>query len=479
MSTEARAIDDTVVIALPAGLGDGTYTVTWQVISADSHRISGASVFHVGAPSAGGGAVVAPGADDVGWGVRFGASALSAVAYAGALIGVGGWWWRAPGRSTERSSPAERRWRSVVVRAMVLGASAIVAALPVPDRPGRRRARRAARRRLPAARRCAGRSVSATAVTAVGLLVTASARHARGAPGHGVDRRGDGRRRPRRVRHRGPHPLAAPAGADDRLRRGPPRRGGVLDRWHRRARRRLPLRRRRPIELGRMVARFSTAAVVSVVVLAIAGVGMSWIVLPSLGRPGVDRLRPGPADEGRPRGRRRRARRLQQPPAGAGRSAPARRRPVQRRRLARIVQVELVLLLAVVAVTAVLVARSPVPSSSAAPPPSTVPADAVELPLSGRRRHGVATRCAPGRAGTNELRLMLLDAAGQPLDPGRHADRRAHRAGARARTAAAARAPARRRRLPRHRRDPDRRQLGADDPRPHQRLRGGDGDHRR
>ena len=46
------------------------------MISADSHRIAGASVFHVGAPSAGGGAVVDDGGDEAGWALRFAASAL-------------------------------------------------------------------------------------------------------------------------------------------------------------------------------------------------------------------------------------------------------------------------------------------------------------------------------------------------------------------------------------------------------------------
>ncbi|MGW4033999.1 copper resistance CopC/CopD family protein [Streptomyces sp. NPDC004838] len=43
---------DTVRVALRDGLGDGTYTVAWQVVSADSHPIGGAFTFSVGAPSA-------------------------------------------------------------------------------------------------------------------------------------------------------------------------------------------------------------------------------------------------------------------------------------------------------------------------------------------------------------------------------------------------------------------------------------------
>ncbi len=39
-----------IEVTLPAGLGDGTYTVGWRVISADSHPVSGAFTFHIGAP---------------------------------------------------------------------------------------------------------------------------------------------------------------------------------------------------------------------------------------------------------------------------------------------------------------------------------------------------------------------------------------------------------------------------------------------
>ena len=69
VSAAASVVDVNVVIPLDGGLGDGTYTITWSVISADSHRISGASVFHVGAPSAGGPVDVA-GGGGAGWGVR-------------------------------------------------------------------------------------------------------------------------------------------------------------------------------------------------------------------------------------------------------------------------------------------------------------------------------------------------------------------------------------------------------------------------
>ncbi|MFC8569377.1 copper resistance protein CopC [Streptomyces sp. NPDC057245] len=43
---------DTARVALPGGLGEGTYTVAWRVVSADSHPVSGAFTFSVGKPSA-------------------------------------------------------------------------------------------------------------------------------------------------------------------------------------------------------------------------------------------------------------------------------------------------------------------------------------------------------------------------------------------------------------------------------------------
>ncbi|MEV6190824.1 copper resistance protein CopC [Streptomyces sp. NPDC051920] len=43
---------DTAGVTLPRGLRDGTYTVAWRVVSADSHPVSGAFTFSVGKPSA-------------------------------------------------------------------------------------------------------------------------------------------------------------------------------------------------------------------------------------------------------------------------------------------------------------------------------------------------------------------------------------------------------------------------------------------
>lgn len=50
--TRAAGDAATAVLRLPAGLRDGTYVVAWRVTSADSHPVSGAFSFSVGAPSA-------------------------------------------------------------------------------------------------------------------------------------------------------------------------------------------------------------------------------------------------------------------------------------------------------------------------------------------------------------------------------------------------------------------------------------------
>jgi copper transport protein len=49
----------TVESGIDGTLADGTYTVTWRVVSADSHPVSGAFIFHVGHPSANAGGVAA------------------------------------------------------------------------------------------------------------------------------------------------------------------------------------------------------------------------------------------------------------------------------------------------------------------------------------------------------------------------------------------------------------------------------------
>ena len=91
VATGTALENETITVALPDGLADGTYTVVFEVISVDSHRIAGASVFHVGVPLSQGltADAIDLGGDEAGWGVRVGAAILSAIAYAGALVAAG------------------------------------------------------------------------------------------------------------------------------------------------------------------------------------------------------------------------------------------------------------------------------------------------------------------------------------------------------------------------------------------------------
>lgn len=110
--------------ALNSGLPDGTYTVAWQAVSADSHPISGAFTFSIGAPSAtsvtlstreaGGGPV----------GIAYGIARYAA--YAGFTVLVGGaafillcW----------RRGAAARPLQKLVVRAWVALTAATLAML--------------------------------------------------------------------------------------------------------------------------------------------------------------------------------------------------------------------------------------------------------------------------------------------------------------------------------------------------------------
>ncbi|MFF8533860.1 copper resistance CopC/CopD family protein [Streptomyces sp. SAS_267] len=79
---------DTYALKLRPGLPDGTYTVTYQVVSADSHPVSGAFTFSVGAPSQ---TSVAVSGQAVGGGpVGFLYGAARYFSYAGYILLVGG-----------------------------------------------------------------------------------------------------------------------------------------------------------------------------------------------------------------------------------------------------------------------------------------------------------------------------------------------------------------------------------------------------
>nr|WP_202510013.1 copper resistance protein CopC [Streptomyces sp. SID5643] len=78
----------TYAVPLHSGLPDGTYTVAYQVVSADSHPVAGAWTFSIGAPSKTSVSVSGQSADDgvVGWLYGFGRY----VSYAGFIVMAGG-----------------------------------------------------------------------------------------------------------------------------------------------------------------------------------------------------------------------------------------------------------------------------------------------------------------------------------------------------------------------------------------------------
>ncbi|MGW5848063.1 copper resistance CopC/CopD family protein [Streptomyces sp. NPDC055254] len=110
--------------ALHTGLPDGTYTVAWQAVSADSHPISGAFTFSIGAPSATSVALPAQQAGGGPVGIAYGIARYAA--YAGFAVLVGGsafillcW----------RRGAAEPALQKLVVRAWVTLTAATLAML--------------------------------------------------------------------------------------------------------------------------------------------------------------------------------------------------------------------------------------------------------------------------------------------------------------------------------------------------------------
>jgi copper transport protein len=422
VSGDPRVEGDQVIIPLGGELPDGTYTVTWVAISEDSHPVSGATVFSIGAPTPGGGLAVAPGAPSAGWGVRAAAATLVALSYAGALVAVGGWWFlvvvdaRSPG--DDETEPAfHTRIRGLVGRAAVLGAVTAVASIPL------RIARLGGGMGALRDNNLLGESLRgpigvSTAVTAAGLLVMA------GLVEPATSRRAVGRIAALVIgfvalagfaiegHTRSQHPIALMVAFDVvHLAAASVWLGGIAA---------LVIATRsgpEPDVLGRIVGRFSTMAVVAVAAVIGAGTGMAILVLPSVG----DLFSTGyglamlikialvlPVIAMGAYNNRRLV-----PAMSAGAAAA----PERRRLLSKTVLAELVILLAVVGVTSVLVNRSPVAASAAAPAPvTTVAPSSVEVPLSSGA--GTATyTLVPALPGQNEMVLTLSDPTGKPLVP--------------------------------------------------------------
>jgi copper transport protein len=80
---EAEVTGSDVLLRLPGDMGNGSYVVSWRVISADGHPISGVLLFSVG--EAGGAPIVVPESADITPVV----SVVQGIAYAGLLAAVG------------------------------------------------------------------------------------------------------------------------------------------------------------------------------------------------------------------------------------------------------------------------------------------------------------------------------------------------------------------------------------------------------
>jgi copper transport protein len=127
--TILRPVPAEVAVALEGALPQGTYTVTWRVISADSDPISGAFVFHVGAPG--------PQPKGIAAEVLTGTPALVSVLYTGGrfldflllLLCVGGIASLAIALRSAGSSLRRRLWGLLAVAG---GALALVALLGLP-----------------------------------------------------------------------------------------------------------------------------------------------------------------------------------------------------------------------------------------------------------------------------------------------------------------------------------------------------------
>lgn len=85
----AHGGSDSIVDSPLPPLDDGTYIVNWQVVSTDSHPITGAFTFSVGEPTADADTVAALLESDTGRGVGISFALTRAIAFAGVLVLVG------------------------------------------------------------------------------------------------------------------------------------------------------------------------------------------------------------------------------------------------------------------------------------------------------------------------------------------------------------------------------------------------------
>ena len=124
-----RAVDTEVVAELSAEIPDGTYVVSWRVVSADSHPIAGAFTFSVGAPSDTAAVAAADGEDR---GVTVATVVAQAAAYLGLLAAAGLVVFQVLLLPAGRRGPAPaRRLHGLAVGGAALAMAGLLAAIPL------------------------------------------------------------------------------------------------------------------------------------------------------------------------------------------------------------------------------------------------------------------------------------------------------------------------------------------------------------
>jgi copper transport protein len=119
-----------VTVPLKSGLGTGGYIVTWRIVSADSHPVSGASVFAVGnaaTPDKGSFGSVAGEAGGTGW--KTAGAVARAAGYLGILLATGAAAFLALVHDGERTERA--RLVRVALVAAVVGLVGLAAGIPI------------------------------------------------------------------------------------------------------------------------------------------------------------------------------------------------------------------------------------------------------------------------------------------------------------------------------------------------------------
>ena len=275
---EPSNVDTTITVPLPGELADGTYVVSWRVVSADSHPIAGTSLFHVGAPSADADELRAGATQGVGgsWFLRLLANTATALLYGVALVAAGSWLFAQV--ILRSGSDAQRdRLELLAMGASIAGIAVALAWLPL------RIARLGGSFDSLTDTAFVEDSLRAAAgggVRGDGARLRPAARQCEALPRVGVGRCGDD---PRRIPDRGSHAHQRPDVGDDGARRRPSRCSCSVvgrprcARWSGFVGEPVATRRR-----AMAVSRFSSMALWALAALTAAGVGMSLIVLPTL-----------------------------------------------------------------------------------------------------------------------------------------------------------------------------------------------------